>query len=112
MTAKFDPAPHDKHADNPNNPAAKVNAALEAGLAGSFPASDPVSVVQPAPSRPSARGHFGVAKDHDTLTMRATDPYAINLRRGIDRRACYGRGGASARGHIGGFVTESLPVST
>jgi hypothetical protein len=54
MTAQFDPAPHDKHADNPDNPPAKVNAALEAGLAGSFPASDPVSVVQPATSRRNA----------------------------------------------------------
>lgn len=51
MNAKFDPAPHDKHADTPNNPAPKVNATLEAGLAGSFPASDPVSAVQPTPSK-------------------------------------------------------------
>src|SRR5688572_12958027 len=51
MTAKkFDPAPHDKHAD-PQTKGKAAHAELDAALAGSFPASDPVSVVQPAPSR-------------------------------------------------------------
>ena len=48
MSDKFDPAPHDKHADNPKEAATKVDAALDAGLVGSFPASDAVSVLQPA----------------------------------------------------------------
>lgn len=48
MADKFDPAPHDKHADGPNDREANRNAALHAGLVGSFPASDPVSIVQPS----------------------------------------------------------------
>jgi hypothetical protein len=35
---------------------AKAPAKLEAGLIGGFPASDPVSAVQPAPSRPHREG--------------------------------------------------------
>jgi hypothetical protein len=49
----FDPAPFDRHADNPKD-ALKADtlahARLEAGLVDTFPASDPVSEVQPAPS--------------------------------------------------------------
>jgi hypothetical protein len=52
MDEKFDPAPHDKHASDPNESGKKAHAALDAGLAGSFPASDPVSVTQPATSKP------------------------------------------------------------
>ncbi len=48
MNDKFDPAPYDKHADNPKAAATNVDAALDAGLVGSFPASDAVSVLQPA----------------------------------------------------------------
>ena len=48
MNAKFDPAPYDKHADNPKAAATKIDAALDVGLVGSFPASDAVSVLQPA----------------------------------------------------------------
>ena len=47
---KFDPAPHDKHAVNPEEAAradAEMHARLEAGLIETFPASDPVSAVQP-----------------------------------------------------------------
>jgi hypothetical protein len=54
MAEKFDPAPHDKHADKPDEALAadrKTHAKLEAGLEGSFPASDPVSAAQPASSR-------------------------------------------------------------
>ena len=54
MVAKFDPAPHDKHADNPREALAadrETHAKLESGLIGSFPASDPVSAAQPAPSK-------------------------------------------------------------
>ena len=54
MAEKFDPAAHDKHAANPSE-AAKADrdthTNLEAGLIDSFPASDPVSVAQPAPSK-------------------------------------------------------------
>ena len=51
MTEKFDPAPHDKHAANPGAALAadrETHAKLETGLIDSFPASDPVSVAQPA----------------------------------------------------------------
>ena len=54
MTEKFDPAAYDKHADDPREALLKdreMHGKLEAGLVGSFPASDPVSAVQPAPSK-------------------------------------------------------------
>ena len=55
MAEKFDPGAHDKHADDPRE-AAKADrdthSKLEAGLVGTFPASDPVSAAQPAPSKP------------------------------------------------------------
>ncbi len=55
MAEKFDPAAHDKHADDPRQAAKadlETHARLEAGLIGTFPASDPVSAAQPAPSKP------------------------------------------------------------
>jgi hypothetical protein len=48
MAEKFDPAPHDKHAD----PAKKKGDELEKGLEESFPASDPPSSTQPGASKP------------------------------------------------------------
>jgi hypothetical protein len=54
MAEKFDPAPHDKHAVDIKTAARadrEVHSKLEAGLIGSFPASDPVSSVQPARSK-------------------------------------------------------------
>ena len=54
MAAKFDPAPPDKHAADPRKAALadeETHARLEAGLIDTFPASDPVSAVQPAPSK-------------------------------------------------------------
>jgi hypothetical protein len=54
MAEKFDPAPHDRHAADPREAAAAdrdIRARLEGGLIDSFPASDPVSVTQPSPSR-------------------------------------------------------------
>ena len=55
MAEKFNPAPHDKHADDPREAALadrEMRTKLEAGLVDSFPASDPVSAVQPARSKP------------------------------------------------------------
>ena len=55
MAEKFDPAAHDKHAANPREAASAdrdTHRKLEAGLIDSFPASDPVSAAQPAPSKP------------------------------------------------------------
>jgi hypothetical protein len=60
MTERFDPAAHDKHAATPREAAAAdrdTHATLEAGLIGSFPASDPVSATQPAPSKPEGERH-------------------------------------------------------
>jgi hypothetical protein len=54
MAETFDPAAHDKHAANPREAALAdrdTHAKLEAGLVGSFPASDPVSAAQPASSK-------------------------------------------------------------
>jgi hypothetical protein len=55
MAQTFDPAAHDKHAANPREALLadrNTHAKLEAGLMDSFPASDPVSAAQPAPSKP------------------------------------------------------------
>jgi hypothetical protein len=57
MAEKFNPAPHDKHAASPDAARAadrEMHAKLETGLMDSFPASDPVSAAQPAPSKPDA----------------------------------------------------------
>ena len=57
MAKKFDPAAHDKHAVDPRETIAAdrdVHARLEAGLIDSFPASDPASAAQPAPSKADA----------------------------------------------------------
>jgi hypothetical protein len=54
MAETFDPAAHDRHAANPREAARAdrdIHAKLEAGVVGSFPASDPVSAAQPAPSK-------------------------------------------------------------
>jgi hypothetical protein len=59
MAEKFNPAPHDRHAADPREAAAAdrdIHAKLEAGLIGSFPASDPVSAAQPSPSRADHEG--------------------------------------------------------
>ena len=53
----FDPAPHDKHADDTREALKadrETHARLEKGLEGTFPASDPVSATQPAKSKPDA----------------------------------------------------------
>jgi hypothetical protein len=54
MAEKFNPAALDKHAADPREAASAdrdTHAKLEAGLVDSFPASDPVSAAQPAPSK-------------------------------------------------------------
>jgi hypothetical protein len=66
MAEKFDPAPHDRHAIDLNEAAradAEIHARLEAGLIDSFPASDPVSHAQPAPSRHDSDGNAPRAED-------------------------------------------------
>lgn len=57
MVEKFNPAPFDKYAENPAASASadhEMHGRLSSGLEGSFPASDPPSVAQPAPSRHDA----------------------------------------------------------
>ena len=55
MAETFNPAPHDKHADDLREAlAADRNAKLDAGLKDTFPASDPVSAAQPTPSKADA----------------------------------------------------------
>jgi len=55
MAATFNPAPHDKHADDPRKAhAADRHAKLDTGLEDTFPASDPVSAAQPTPSKADA----------------------------------------------------------
>jgi hypothetical protein len=54
MAEKFNPAAHDKHAGDPREALLadrEMHERLDAGLEGSFPASDPVSAAQPAPSK-------------------------------------------------------------
>jgi hypothetical protein len=51
---KFNPAAHDKHAADPHEALKAdrdIHEKLEAGLIDTFPASDPVSDAQPAPSK-------------------------------------------------------------
>ena len=52
MAQTFNPAPHDKHADDLHEAlAADRHAKLDTGLEDTFPASDPVSATQPTPSK-------------------------------------------------------------
>ncbi|MEH2515397.1 hypothetical protein V1279_000970 [Bradyrhizobium sp. AZCC 1610] len=54
MAQKFNPAAHDKHAEDPREAQKadrEIHEKLEAGLVDTFPASDPVSAAQPAPSK-------------------------------------------------------------
>ncbi|HKH02201.1 MAG TPA: hypothetical protein VKB08_15950 [Bradyrhizobium sp.] len=54
MAKKFNPAPRDKHAEDPREAVEAdrdVHEKLEAGLLDTFPASDPVSAAQPTPSK-------------------------------------------------------------
>jgi len=65
---KFNPAPHDKHADDPAEAAladAEMHARLETGLMDTFPASDPVSAAQPAKTKQDKR-HAPATQDNDS----------------------------------------------
>ena len=59
MTEKFNPAPKDKHAEDPKQAQKsdkEMHDKLGKGLEDTFPASDPVSSAQPAPSKPDVDG--------------------------------------------------------
>ncbi|UWU94353.1 hypothetical protein N2604_11150 [Bradyrhizobium sp. CB1015] len=56
MAQTFNPAPHDKHAEDLGEAlAADRHAKLDTGLEDSFPASGPVSATQPTPSKADRR---------------------------------------------------------
>jgi len=70
MAEKFDPAPHDKHADDPHAAQladAEMHARLEAGLIDSFPASDPVSDTQPTHGVRSRHPDVGTHHDNENM---------------------------------------------
>jgi len=76
---KFDPAPHDKHAVDPQVAAkadAEMHARLEAGLIETFPASDPVSAAQPAKTK-HEKGHPPPTQDNepDSLWEKVKDAF-------------------------------------
>jgi hypothetical protein len=57
MSSKFNPAPTDKHADDPKQAVKsdkKLQSELDKGLEGTFPASDPPSSTEPAKSKRDA----------------------------------------------------------
>ena len=55
MAETFNPAPHDKHAEDLREAlAADRQSKLDDGLRDTFPASDPVSAAQPTPSKADA----------------------------------------------------------
>lgn len=57
MSDKFNPAPPDRHADDPNEAVKRDKAKyddLKKGLEGTFPASDPVSSTQASKATPDA----------------------------------------------------------
>jgi hypothetical protein len=80
MSDKFNPAPLDKHAADPKE-AAKADKAthneLQKGLKDSFPASDPISATQPAPSKHDSneKQKAGLAESRGKL-----DPYRETAR--------------------------------
>jgi hypothetical protein len=62
MSEKFDPARPDKHAANPKRAQAadrERHDNLDKGLEGSFPASGPASITQPAKSEPDRKRSKG-----------------------------------------------------
>lgn len=55
MSEKFDPAPQDKYAEDPETGVAadkKKSSKLDKGLEGTFPASDPPASTEPTDQRP------------------------------------------------------------
>jgi hypothetical protein len=71
MAEKFDPAPHDRHAADPREAEradAEMHARLESGLIDTFPASDPLSAAQPAPTKHD-RHEAPLAPDDDEAEL-------------------------------------------
>ena len=75
MAKGFDPAPVDKHAENPREAMKadiKQRDEVEEGSKDSFPASDPVSAAQPAKSKPDA--HPTIIEDGESGPRHARHP--------------------------------------
>ena len=74
--AKFNPAAHDKHAEDPREAQKadrEIHEKLEAGLVDTFPASDPVSAAQPAPSKADGdRGNASAGGDRENASLNAS----------------------------------------
>jgi hypothetical protein len=73
LAEKFNPAAHDKHADDPKEALRadrEMHAKLEAGLVDTFPASDPVSATQPAKSKPDGDRESASLWDKITAVFR------------------------------------------
>ena len=67
-TDSFDPAAHDKLADDPREAQRldhELHAQLETGLIDSFPASDPISAAQPARTRHDRRAKSKRAQNNN-----------------------------------------------
>ena len=79
---KFNPSAHDKHAADPREAALadqELHARLEAGLIDSFPASDPVSAAQPAPTRHDSKPtRRDGAQDSGSLWEKLKAAFSVN----------------------------------
>ncbi|MGX9391865.1 hypothetical protein ACWX0K_00225 [Nitrobacteraceae bacterium UC4446_H13] len=95
MTEKFDPAPFDKHAV-PQKEASRLDREasnnLRKGLEDSFPASDPVSVTQPAPSK-----HDSNEKQQEGSVVSRKDRHPGMLGDGTEEQNLNQPGDSSAR---------------
>ena len=87
MTEKFNPAPKDKHAEDPRQAQKsdkEMHDKLDKGLEDTFPASDPVSSAQPAQSKPDADRRNG-SVDRTMLRPRGWGAQNMDVR--LCRRA-------------------------
>lgn len=99
MTKKFDPAPFDKHAVSPKE-AAKLDREasnnLQKGLEDSFPASDPVSLTQPAPSKHDSnekqhKASIANRDHHPGMMAHGTEEQGLNQKGDSGARIAEGR---------------------
>jgi hypothetical protein len=108
MTEKFNPAPIDKHAADPKE-AAKADKAthdeLQKGLKDSFPASDPVSATQPAPSKHDSneKQKAGATAGTNKQPLKM----GTNVRAAFFRRS---RLGLPQRGADGSFIEQFATI--
>jgi hypothetical protein len=87
MAERFNPAPHDKHADDPRKAARadqEMHARLEAGLIDTFPASDPLSATQPSLSN-TASPSLSPSKNGDAESEDEKEPSLWDKLRSVFR---------------------------